>query len=600
MPIMKLDNRTIEQIAAGEVIESPVSVVKELVENSIDAGAKNIVVEIKKGGKSYIRVTDDGVGIANDQMSLAFQKHTTSKIKSFSDLYDIYSLGFRGEALSSIASVSHVLAISKSEDDEIGKKLEIKNTNPTESSIATNNGTSIEVMDLFNNVPVRKKFLKSDIAESNAVSKLMYSLAIAYNNTSIKYIKDGRVEFKTISQDPLDIKIANLLDDNLKDNLIEINDKNNLYQIEGYVCKSNYYRASRLLQYIYVNNRLIDSSIITKTIEKQYRSFIPQGRFPAFFIFINTNPKNIDVNVHPNKKTIKFSYEDELLDLIDNSIYKVLNKNLEPNKINLKEKNKDKIPDLSNYQNLLDNYSGFSIVREEKSSYEDNNFFDEKTNINVNKSTNNKDKENINNKKNTTEYKAFENTFIKSNSFLYLTNIFDRYTIFKTNENKIYIMDNRRADQALKFSKYISEVENSKPDSQILLQPLIIKLRSEEKSLYNNKMEFILSLGFDIEVFGENQLIVRAVPQIFEQTVSENLIKELIDMNISSKSEFFYKDIYKLIKQNSFRKGDRLNKETAEKLIDDLFKLDNPFKSYDGKTVILEIEEDTLEKYFDR
>ena len=199
---------------------------------------KNIVVEIKKGGKSYIRVTDDGRGIANDQMRLAFEKHTTSKIKDFSDLYDIYSLGFRGEALASIVTVSQMQAISKTENDPVGKKLEFLNTNIKESSIATNNGTSIEVMNLFSNVPVRKKFLKSDIAESNAISKLMYSLAIGYNSLSLKYIKDGRVEFKTNANEPLDIRISNLLDENLKDNLIEINSSGSIYKIEGFISSS--------------------------------------------------------------------------------------------------------------------------------------------------------------------------------------------------------------------------------------------------------------------------------------------------------------------------------------------------------------------------
>lgn len=597
MPIIKLDDRTIEQIAAGEVIESPVSVVKELVENSIDAGAKNIVVEIKKGGKSYIRVTDDGRGIANDQMRLAFEKHTTSKIKDFSDLYDIYSLGFRGEALASIVTVSQMQAISKTENDPVGKKLEFLNTNIKESSIATNNGTSIEVMNLFNNVPVRKKFLKSDIAESNAISKLMYSLAIGYNSLSLKYIKDGRVEFKTNANEPLDIRISNLLDENLKDNLIEINSSGSIYKIEGFISSSNYYRGSRNLQYLYVNNRLIDSSLITKIIEKEYKSLIPQGRFPAIFLFLSTNPKNLDVNVHPNKRTIKFNYEDELIKQIENTIHQALRENISPNSINIAEKKDNSIPDLSNYQNLLDSYSGFNIVREEKESYEEkNDFFDTDNKIDIESDKNKRfvSRDNIK-----TEILK-ERSFLEESSFLYLTSIFDRYSLFKANNNKLYLIDHRRADQAIKFQKYLKDIKESQIVSQILLEPLIINLKIDERFQYESKKDFIASLGFDIEDFGENQIIVRAVPQLFEHAENDCLIMDLIDMDIIEKNEVFYKKLYKLIKETSFRKGHTINKQTAEQLINDLFMLDNPFKSYDGKTVILELNEDTLEKYFDR
>lgn len=596
MPIIKLDDRTIEQIAAGEVIESPVSVVKELVENSIDAGAKNIVVEIKKGGKTYIRVTDDGVGITNDQMPLAFEKHATSKIKDFSDLYDIYSLGFRGEALASITTVGHVLAISKTENDNVGKKLEFLHSRVNESAIATNNGTSIEVMDLFNNVPVRKKFLKSDIAESNAISKLIYSIAIGYKDISIKYIKDGRVEFKTNANDPLGIKIPNLLDDSLKDNLIEVSNNNDLYNIDGFISTSNYYRGSRSLQYIYVNNRLIDSSLITKAIEKEYRTLIPQGRFPAFFIFLTTNPKNLDVNVHPNKRTIKFSYEDELIRLIENTIYEALNKKLEANTITIKESKEKSIPDLSNYKNLLDSYSGFNIVREEKSNYEDNSFFDLDKKIETSSSNKQVEKEVDENK----NYNYESDSFINKKLFLYLTSIFDKYSLFKADSGKLYLMDHRRADQAIKFVEYIDELKKSKISSQILLEPLIIKLRSEEKDIYEDKKDFIASLGFDVEEFGENQIIVRSIPTIFEGEINEKLILDLIDMDITNKEELFYKNLYKKVKENSFRKGYKISKDTAERLISDLFDLENPYKTYDGKTVILEVEEETLEKYFDR
>ena len=342
MPIKKLDRNTVEKIAAGEVIESPFSIIKELVENSVDAGSKNITVEIKNGGKSYIRVTDDGSGIAREEIELAFEKHATSKISNFDDLYTIASLGFRGEALASIASVSKVVAISKTEDSEIGCKLDLSSRKSKKSSIATNKGTSIIVEDLFYNMPVRRKFLKSDMAESNKISRLMYAFAIGYKNISFKYIKDDRIQFQSNPNFDLKVKISDLLDNLLEENLIDFKAENFSYRIEGEIGLPYYYRGNRSIQYIFVNDRLIEDEEITKIIEYQYQGLIPKGRFPAFFVFIYTDPKNIDVNIHPNKKVIKYSYEDELLELISSEIKKILKSNQDIKSINIKESDKKK------------------------------------------------------------------------------------------------------------------------------------------------------------------------------------------------------------------------------------------------------------------
>ncbi|WP_297281099.1 DNA mismatch repair endonuclease MutL [uncultured Anaerococcus sp.] len=593
MPIVKLDAYTIEQIAAGEVIESPVSVVKELVENSIDAGSKNIVVEIKNGGKTYIRVTDDGGGIASDDIRLAFEKHATSKIRNFSDLYDVYSLGFRGEALASIVSVSNLVAISKTDEEEVGKKIEFKNNKANISSIATNKGTSIIVSDLFSNLPVRKKFLKTDIAETNAVSKLMYSLAIGYKNIAFKYIKDNRIEFTTYANDPLDLKISNLLDSNLKDNLIEISSRNQVYELDGFISSPNYYRGSRTLQYIYVNNRLIDSSLIVNTIEKEYRSLIPNGRFPAFVIFINTNPKNLDINVHPNKRIIKFNYEDELIDLIEKGIRKLLKDDSKPSEIIINKKEKKELPDLSNYQSLLDSYKSFDIVKEENTSYESNDFFDENKEIDIFEEysfINKNDKKDISNEK------------LVSNkpSYLYLASIFNRYSIFKKSRNEIMIMDHRRADEAIKFNIFIEQMQDKSIDSQLLLKPIIINLKANDKEIFDQKKDFILNLGFDINQIGENQIIIRSVPQLFDIPENESFFYDILDLDFNNKNEIFYKSIIKYIRANAFRKGHKIGETEAIQLLNELFTLDNPYKSYDGKSTILIVDDDSLEHFFER
>lgn len=594
MALVKLDDYTIEQIAAGEVIEAPVSVVKELVENSIDAKAKNIVVEIKNGGKTFIRVTDDGIGIAKNDMILAFEKHTTSKISNFNDLYYIYSLGFRGEALSSIANVSNLVAISKTKDEDIGKKLEFKNSKYKESFIATNTGTSIIVKDLFNNLPVRKKFLKSDIAETNAISKLIYSLAIGYNDISFKYIKNGRIDFISHSNEDLETKIPNLLDTNLKDKLIKISAKNDIYNVDGFISNPSYYRGSRSLQYLFINNRLVNSNLITNSTEKEYRSYIPNGRFPAFFLFINTNPKNLDVNVHPNKKTIKFNYEDDLIDLISTSIYKTLIKENNPSEISNKEIEKKQIPDLSNYQNLLDSYKSFNIVKEDTKSYENDDFFNEDKNI-ISNNQNFKDKD-------FTKIKSGQQKSLleKKSSYLYLTSIFGKYSLFKKSENEIIILDHRRADEAIKYDSFIKNISNKDISSQILLKPIIINLKADDKDKFNDKKEFILDLGFDIDQIGESQIIIRSIPQIFDVPESDTFFYEILDIDFKNKNEIFYKNIGKFIRSNIFRKGHNINKDESISLLNDLFKLDNPYKTQDGKLTLLVLNKDSLENFFER
>ena len=597
MPIRKLDQYTIEQIAAGEVIESPFSVVKELVENSIDANAKNITVEIKNGGKTYIRVTDDGSGIDKDDLKLAFEKHTTSKIVHFEDLYDIYSLGFRGEALSTIVSVANVRAITKTSDANIGSKIEFTNNKITESSIATNTGTSIEVLNIFANLPARYKFMKSDLAESNAITKLMYSLALGYNNIGFKYIKDDRLEFKTTANESLDLRIYNLLDDNLKDELIEIDANNEIYSINGFISSSNYYRASRSLQYLYVNHRLVDSPLIINTIENEYRTYIPNGRFPALFLFVSTNPKNLDINVHPNKRTIKFIYEDDLLSLLRECIYKSLSENMYPNKITIDENKDNSLLDFSDYASVLEKYQNSSLVKENKSSYEENNFFE------------NKDKKlyEVDDKKleSHDNYKLPSNdfntiSFTEEKSYSYLTSLFSRYSLFACSNGNIILVDNRRADEAILYNNFIKELEDGAVSQQLLLEPVVINLKANDKLKFIDKRDDLLGLGFDIDLIAEDKVLIRSIPQLFDNDTYGNFFYDLLDLDLQDRGDIFYKNIRKYIKSKSFRKGNKLGEIEARKYLDDLLKLDNPYKTYDGKAIIIELTDTDVERYFER
>lgn len=612
MTILKLDDKTIEKIAAGEVIESPVSIVKELVENSIDAGADSITVEIKNGGKTYIRVTDNGSGISKNEIELAFSKHATSKIRDFNDLYDIYSLGFRGEALASIVSVSEVTAISKTKDEMVGTKINFNNGEKTLTSIATNVGTSIVVKDLFRDIPVRRRFLKSDIVESNHISKLMYAIAIGYPEISFKFIKNENIEFSTIKNEDIKIRIAKLLDDKLEDHLIKISDNNEIYNLDGFISNNNYYRGNRSLQYIYINNRLVESELIRDRIEIAYRGNIPNGRFPVFFLYIKTNPKNIDINVHPNKRVIKFSYEVQLIDLIDSSISKFINASYGVKEISIKENNKNDLMDFSDYAQILNNYNNTQSLVKESSfeniydtdknesydDYEDNSFFNSKTELSFEEEE--KYVEEGLNKGKIIEKTFDENSYIEDFEYLnYKCSIFARYSIFER-KNKLFILDHRRATEKINFNKFLNQFENKTIDEQLLLDPLIINLSKFDIDRFSEKKDIINRLGFDAEIIGDRSIIIRSVPFIFYIPEDDKFFYDLLDLDYSRDTDYLYKKLRKLNLSLSFRKGDKINEEEAYELISKLKVLENPYTTYDGKAVLVKIDEKDVEKYFER
>lgn len=587
MAIKKLDKETVEKIAAGEVIESPLSIIKELVENSVDAGSKNITVEIKNGGKTYIRVTDDGSGIAKDDIELAFEKHATSKITKFDDLFKISSLGFRGEALPSIASVSKVVAISKIQDADVGTKLDLSGRVKVKKSIATNKGTSIIVEDLFYNMPARRKFLKSDIAESNKITKLMYAFAIGYKDVSFKYIKDDRIQFQSNTSLDLKFKISNLLDNLLEENLLELKATNTSYRIDGEIGLPTYYRGNRSMQYIFVNDRLIEDEEITKTIERQYIGLIPQGRFPAFFIFIYTDPKNIDVNIHPNKKLVKYTYEDELVELINDSVKNLLKSKQAINSIDIKDKKQNEILDFTDYKAVLDKYSPAEmLIREEEKPYNsiesNQDFFNDKISIDL-----------YRNEEKIREDSFFSDIEVPS----YKTSIFRRYSIFEDKE-KIYILDHRKAEEKIKMSEYINDYNSNKISRQLVLNPIKINLNKIDIGRYEQKQDLFNKLGFDIELISDKSVIIREIPIIFDIPENNNFFYEILDFD--DNENILFKNLRKLVKNISFRKGNTINKDEAIELYKKLMKEEDPYRTYDGKPTIITLEDKDLEKYFER
>ena len=337
MSIKLLSEDTIQKIAAGEVVENPYSVIKELVENSIDSGATSIKVEIKNAGKKEIMISDNGCGIEENDIELAFTKHATSKLNNFEDIYSILSYGFRGEALASISAISKVDINTRTKNTEYGIHCFLENNKIIrKNKIGMNPGTTIYIRDLFYNVPIRKKFLKSDAYENSIITTLMNSFALSNQNISFKFIKDSKIVFETSGKDKLIDNIKYIFKDDLYKNLIAVDIDDSDYKIYGFISNNHFYKGSRNSQFLFVNGRYIFDEKIRNIIEKSISTLIPKGKFPAFILFIEVKPNLIDINVHPNKRKIKFIFEDKLINLLNNNITDILLNNTSCDYIRLK------------------------------------------------------------------------------------------------------------------------------------------------------------------------------------------------------------------------------------------------------------------------
>lgn len=323
--IKQLDNNTINKIAAGEVIESPKSIVKELVENSIDAKADEVIIEIKNGGKKFIRITDNGVGIKKDEIEDAFKRHYTSKINTADDLDSLHTLGFRGEALASIAAVAKVEIISRTADDISGTKLVIEGGKTIlKEDVGCPIGTTIIVTDLFYNVPARLKFLKSDVSESTNINEIVVCLSLCAKNVSFKYINNNSTVFKTPKSTNMINALSSLYDRDMVSSLIEVNYESEYVRITGYTTNLNYYRGNRKYQLLFVNDRFIKHKRANFFIEAAYNTLLPKDKHPACFLKIDIDTNLIDVNVHPAKTEIRLKDEEKFLNELKSAIYKAL------------------------------------------------------------------------------------------------------------------------------------------------------------------------------------------------------------------------------------------------------------------------------------
>ena len=627
MPKIKiLDEKTIEKIAAGEVIERPASIVKELIENSLDANAKNIIVEIRDGGKTYIRVTDDGSGINEEDLELAFKRHSTSKITSLEDLYSITSLGFRGEALSSVSHVSKVEIMTKTDTSLSGLNASIEEGSVLSKEIVgTPKGTTMIVRDLFYNLPVRKNFLKSSLVESNQIVDIVYKIALGNIDVSFKLIRDNKVVLKTSRNNkPLD-HIYSILGREFKDNMVNISLKNEDISINGYISNNKLYRSNRSHQYIYVNGRYINNKSITDIIERNYKSIIPLNRFPAFIIFIDIDPKVIDINIHPTKQEIKFVNEDSVLENLSNTVRESLTESITIPQINFNKKKREKKDDIPNLfdtilndkspedtlsGNIDDNDIEKDIVVKDFTDKDIDYLYREpsaKPDMYIDKYDNFIVEEELVSDK-SLDRKDDIQSFDQSNTSNILSNLKPLGVIFKTYiisedqlNQKIYFIDQHAAHERVMYEKYLNEFKNESIHSQQLLSAEIIELTNLEMNKFVENMEIFNSLGFDVDEFGKNNIAIRAVPLVFGQPNIKRLFYDILDNmehDISSSYDIKVDKIMKLACTNAIKSGDTMSDIEIMSLFEALKKTDEPTSCPHGRPTILEMSKKEIEKGF--
>lgn len=646
--IKVLSKETVEKIAAGEVIERPVSVVKELVENSIDAGATNIIIKIYDGGKRKISISDNGSGINREDVNLAFIKHSTSKIENVDDLYRIHTMGFRGEALASIKAISNVTLISKTEDEEIGSKISFFNGNKRIENISTNKGTSIIVEDIFYNIPARKKFLKKDTYESNLINDLLYRLAIANPNIGFKYMNNDKLIFDLFSNQSLYERINSLYGYDTAINMKEVNIESDKFKIRGYISNNLLYRSNKKNQLLYINNRTVKNDAINKVINEAYKSTIPLNRFPVFFLFIDIDPSMLDVNIHPAKTEVKIQDMDELLVLLNSNLKRIINNDVElkiafsdkkderkeETKLNIVEKDEEGSEDAVRitYENDISTQDKVVYAKSNDAEYDDefisngridsdeNNADipvfddDEFTNeINLlqdrNKDVNKPSQE-------YEEFLIFDDEAKDDSNKIVMDeiNILDAYKIegvlFNTfillydyNNDFVVMIDQHAAHERILYEEFSEKFKNSKVNSQYIEGVSPIKLTVNEEETIKENMDLLNKFGFTIDIYPDHNVVVRSIPIIFGGNYSLDLIKDIIGILDEEKTNIYDYKVEKIMKyacKNAIKAGDKISNIEIDKLIEDLKKCKYPTTCPHGRPSMIILKKNMIEKMFYR
>lgn len=621
-------------IAAGEVVERPSSVVKEMIENSLDAGAKNITIEIKNGGSTYIRITDDGCGIERDDVRKVFISHATSKISKKDDLNSIATLGFRGEAMASISAVSKVELLTKAENEEIGTRYEIAGGEELEFDDAgCPNGTTIVVRDIFFNTPARMKFLKKDVTEGNQVAGIVDRMAISHPEISFRFIRDGKQVLITSGNGDLKSTVYSVLGKEMSDSLMSVDYSFNDMRITGFVSKPTASRKSRAGQYFYINNRIVKSKTAMAALEQAYKNTIMVGRFPACVLNIELNPAQVDVNVHPAKTEVRFANEKPIFDLVyyavktaiendrtvkevefkENPIYRQESKNVYQNNDNKSFqakfdffKKKDEPPSQQViktkpreiFWQVEAPKPEYKIARDEKPKPRvDINIEYEEPEENSTAKSKDAPKEQDIEKVVITDEKDNEN-FIPN--FKLIGEAFKTYLIVEI-ENELYFIDKHAAHERMNFERFKAQAT---VETQMLLAPVVVNLTKDEFIAISENVELIKKCGFELEEFGESQIIVRAIPSLVDGDSVKDLMLEIAQKLLEHKTDILPDKIDWIYHSASCRgavkAGDYTSRQEQEMFVKKLLSMPNIRFCPHGRPVFIKMSKYDIEKQFGR
>ena len=586
-----LDSNTIDKIAAGEVVERPSAVVKELVENSIDANADAVTIEIKDGGISFIRITDNGEGIDRSQVKKAFMRHATSKIKSVEDLISVTSLGFRGEALSSISAVGKVEFLTKTKTDFIGTRYVVEGGRECVFEDAgIPDGTTIIVRDLFFNVPARKKFLKSPSSEGNNITELIEHMILSHPNISLKYIYNGNVKLQSSGKNDIKSCIYNVYGRDIANGLIEVKSIRDDISIHGFIGKPELARATRNFEIYFVNNRFIKSTLIDRALEEAYKDYLMLHKYPTVFLYFEIPSHLIDVNVHPTKREIRF-FEGEALkcyivDVIKNAlinkelIKEIVEEHHEKPSVKESEINKEPFETINHIiESSYNNYYSSEIEKE-----------DESTDIN--------DKNE--------QLTLFDDKFISEESIKkhrIIGQLFNTYWLIEF-ENKLFIVDQHAAHEKVNYERLIKKLRNNENCSQNIYPPIVVSLSNAEAQYVTKYNENFLNVGFTIEHFGGLDYTISTVPmELLSQNPADyfhEMLDELMEGKNSKETETVNLKIATMACKASVKGNMHLSVFEADKLISELLTLDNPYNCPHGRPTIISFSKYEIEKMFKR
>ncbi|SDB09817.1 DNA mismatch repair protein MutL [Pseudobutyrivibrio sp. YE44] len=633
-----LSQETIDKIAAGEVVERPASVAKELIENSIDAGATAISVEIKGGGIEYLRITDNGSGIDKDQIQIAFLRHSTSKIEKAEDLNCIRSLGFRGEALSSISAVSKVELITKTEDSLLGASYIIEGAKEISlTDIGAPNGTTFIVRQLFYNTPARKKFLKSESTEGSYVFDVVEHLALSHPEISFKFLLNGKEKLMTSGNGSLSDTIYQIYGRTIASNVLDIDYKDERVSINGFIGQSVIARGNRAFEHFFVNERYIKSNTLSKACEEGYYGFLMGHQYPFFVINIKFDEGAVDVNVHPTKQEVRFEDESNICELLT----KVLNQRLRKREDILEAKvEEEKIqPSSKVFQQFSQALTKTTeVVPPSSNSFQSAQDFigqQHSDSIPVSEPTTDSkpvkmpepfEKDRLEKIKQSITAQIhsdtpYEKKFAEKNrggekyeqiSFLdkeaikehkIIGQVFDTYWIVEYDKN-MYIIDQHAAHEKVLFEKTMARLKTQEMTSQMISPPVIVSLTPQDILLYQQYKDAFESLGYRIEEFGGNELAINGVPgNLLNLNPKDFFLEVLADCQSYKASDSFDMIVEKVASMSckaAVKGNNKLSLPEIKTLIDDLLKLENPYHCPHGRPTMISFSEYELGKKFKR